>query len=43
MPLPPLPAVTDLHERLQAIFPDGTTKRNYAAREIAIRRRQSTS
>ena len=32
MPLPPLLAVTDIHERLQTIFPDGTTNRNYVAR-----------
>ena len=29
MPLPPLLAVTDIHERLQAIFPEGTANRNY--------------
>ena len=37
MPLPPLLAVTDIHERLQAIFPDGTANRNYVTREIAAK------
>ena len=29
MPLPRLLAVTDIHERLQAIFPDETASRYY--------------
>ena len=37
MPLPPLLAVTDIHERLQAIFPEGTANRNYVTREIAAK------
>ena len=37
MPLPPLLAATDIHERLQAIFPDGTANRNYVTREIAAK------
>ena len=37
MPLPPLLAATDIHERLQTIFPDGTTNRNYVTREIAAK------
>ena len=37
MPLPALLAVTDIHERLQTIFPDGTAKRNYVTREIAAK------
>ena len=37
MPLPPLLAVTDIHERLQTIFPDGTANRNYVTREIAAK------
>ena len=37
MPLSPLLAVTDIHERLQTIFPDGTTNRNYVTREIAAK------
>jgi len=37
MPLPSLPAVTDIHERLQAISPEGTTNRNYVTREIAVK------
>ena len=37
MPLPPLPAVTDIHERLQTIFPEGTANRNYVTREIAAK------
>ena len=36
MPLPPLLAVTDIHERLQTIFPEGT-ERNYVTREIAAK------
>ena len=35
MALPPLLPVPDIHERLQAIFPDGTANRNYVTREIA--------
>ena len=37
MPLPPLLAVTDIHERLQAIFPEGTANRNYVTHEIAAK------
>ena len=37
MPLPPLLPVSDIHERLQAIFPDGTANRNYVTREIAAK------
>ncbi len=37
MPLPPLLPVSDIHERLQAIFPDGTVNRNYVTREIAAK------
>ena len=37
MPLPPLPAVADIHERLQTIFPEGTANRNYVTREIAAK------
>lgn len=37
MPLPPLLAVPDIHERLQAIFPDGIANRNYLTREIAAK------
>ena len=37
MPLPPLLPVAGIHERLLAIFPDGTTNRNYVTREIAAK------
>lgn len=37
MPLPALFAVTDIHERLHAIFPEGTANRNYVTREIAAK------
>ena len=37
MPLPPVLAVTDIHERLQTIFPEGTANRNYVTREIAAK------
>ena len=37
MPLSPLLAVADIHERLQTIFPDGTANRNYVTREIAAK------
>ena len=37
MPLPPLLAVTEIHERLQAIFPEGTANRHYVTREIAAK------
>ena len=37
MPLPPLLAVTDPHERLQTIFPEGTANRSYVTREIAAK------
>ena len=35
MPLPPMLTVTDAHERLQTIFPEGTANRNCVTREIA--------
>ena len=37
MALPPLLVVTHIHERLQAIFPEGTANRNYVTREIAAK------
>lgn len=37
MPYPPLLPVADIQERLLAIFPDGTTNRNYVTREIAAK------
>ena len=37
MPLLPLLAVTDIHERLQTIFPEGTADRNYGTGEIAAK------
>ena len=37
MSLSPLVAVADIHERLQAIFPEGTANRNYVTREIAAK------
>ena len=37
MPLPPLLTVTDIHERLQAIFPEGTANRTYVTPEIAAK------
>ena len=37
MPLPPLLPVPDIHERLQAIFLEGTANRNYVTREIAAK------
>ncbi|MDE0148829.1 MAG: BsuBI/PstI family type II restriction endonuclease [Rhodospirillaceae bacterium] len=37
MLLPPLLPVPDIHERLQAIFPEGTANRNYVTREIAAK------
>ena len=37
MRLPPLLAATDIHERLQTIFPEGTANRNYVTREIAAK------
>lgn len=37
MPLPPLLPVSDIHDRLQKIFPDGTANRNYVTREIAAK------
>ena len=37
MSLPPLPAVADVHERLQTVFPEGTANRNYVTREIAAK------
>lgn len=37
MPLPPLLPVSDIHSRLQGIFPEGTSNRNYVTREIAAK------
>ena len=37
MPLPLLLTVRDIHERLQAVFPDGIANRNYLTREIAAK------
>lgn len=37
MSLPPLPPVSEIHERLQAIFPEGTPNRNYVTREMAAK------
>ncbi len=37
MPLPPLLPVTEIRERLQKIFPEGTPNRNYVTREIAAK------
>ena len=37
MPLPPLLAVANIHERLQTVFPEGTANRNYVTREIAAK------
>ena len=37
MSLPSLLAVSDIHERLEAIFPDGIANRNYLTREIAAK------
>lgn len=37
MALPALTPVSDIHERLQVIFPSGTTNRNYVTREIAAK------
>lgn len=37
MPLPPMLPLADVHERLQSIFPEGTTNRNYVTREIAAK------
>ncbi len=37
MPLPPVLAVSDIHDRLQVIFPEGTPNRNYLIREMAAK------
>lgn len=37
MSLPPLLPVAEIHRRLQDIFPEGTTNRNYVTREMAAR------
>ena len=37
MPLPPLAPVSNIHARLQVIFPAGTPNRNYVTREIAAK------
>ena len=38
MPLPALLPVSEIHERLRVIFPEGTPNRNYVTREIAADR-----
>ena len=35
--MPPLLPLTDIHERLREIFPEGTANRNYVIREIAAK------
>ena len=37
MALPPLLTVSDIRERLQSIFPEGTANRNYVTREISAK------
>ena len=37
MALPPLLPAPDIHDRLQAIFPEGTENRNYVTREMAAK------
>ena len=37
MPLPPLLPVPVIHQRLQIIYPEGTTNRNYVTREMAAK------
>ena len=37
MPLPPLLPIPDIHRRLQIIYPEGTTSRNYVTREMAAK------
>ena len=37
MPLPPLLPVPAIHQRLQIIYPEGTTNRNYVTREMAAK------
>ncbi len=37
MSLPPLLRVAEIHRRLQEIFPEGTTNRNFVTREMAAR------
>ena len=37
MPLPQLLPVSEIHERLRTIFPDGTANRNYVTREMAAK------
>ena len=37
MPLPPLLPVPAIHRRLQIIYPEGTTNRNYVTREMAAK------
>ena len=37
MALPALTPVSDIHERLQVVFPSGTANRNYVTREIAAK------
>lgn len=35
--LPPVPSVDDIKQRLEEIFPEGTTNRNYCIRELAAK------
>ncbi len=37
MPLPPLPSVSEIHKRLQKIFPEGSPNRNNCTWEIAAK------
>lgn len=37
MPLPPLLPVPEIHEQLQAVFPEGTANRNFVTREIVAK------
>jgi hypothetical protein len=37
MPWPALLPVSEIHERLRVIFPEGTPNRNYVTREIAAK------
>ena len=37
MPLPPLPSIKEIHNRLQVIYPEGIPNRNYCIREMSAR------
>ena len=37
MPLPPLLPVSEINERLEMVFPEGTPNRNYVVREMAAK------